>query len=298
MGNKLEDFEPIGAPARVSDSTYNAAFTKEIEIAIPEGKHARGILLDVDVTPTATGTGTAYLAEMINRVTVLNEKGDKVLESDGNAGLGILAVFLGILAKLTQSVTAKNVVAATATSYNSYWYFAQAMKGKVFTIRVEFLSPAAALTGLTVTGCSTTVGAVILVSDEPGEIIKVKENNLASATQFAADGGQAYFVASASELGSVISGMSIDNQTLSAEQVISAENITAMKEVGLTTAGAAGAVQYMPGVQFPTGTGVLYGIAVSKNQAAKLSVILSAATTMYLCKVEADVAPVRVVRAQ
>lgn len=299
MGEQLIDFESHGTPARVSDSTYNAAFTVSLPITLPKGKYARGLLLDIDVTPTATGTGTAYLAEMVKKVTVSNEDGKKVMELDGKAGLGAAAVLFAILQGITQTVFGKNVVAASATSYNSWFYFAQAMNGQKFTITVEFLSPAAALTGLTVTACATTVGAVIMVSDEPGEPVESVANELASATRYDEDDALAYFIAADnSELSSIVSSISIDDQTLSAEQLKALENATAMREVGLHTAGSAGAVQYMAGIQSPISTNVFYGIVIAKEQATDIAILLGSATTIYVVRAKAAVRPVKVVRAR
>jgi hypothetical protein len=91
----------------------------------------------------------------------------------------------------------------------------------------------------------------------------------------------------ATELSTVINAMSVDDVTLSAEQLKALENTTAHYMEGLAAAGSEGAVQYMPGVLSPISTGQLYAVAIAAEKETDLNVTFSGSVTAYFCTCEA-----------
>lgn len=293
LREKLRDLKPAGAQARASSSTFNAEFSLLVTIVLAIGEFFRGFRLDIDVTPTsAAGAGTAYIADMIKKITVKNEYGEVVFEADGAAGPGVAALFASLLnADEIRTSFTKNIVAATATSYNSWWTILQSARGSKFEFLIEFLSPVAALVGgggWAVTACATTVGVSVLTSDEPGEQVEIEVAKRTNPERITDGDGLGYLVAADNtELSTVVTALTAQKKTMSSEQLKALENDTAWYLQGFGAAGAAGAVQYIPGVLSPNSANQLFAIALVAELAMDLNITFSGAVTAYYAKVKA-----------
>ena len=291
MEDKVKDFQPVAAPARAESATYANFFTLVLTIALAANQYFRGIHLDVDLTPTGSGTGTAYVADAIRELRVTNELGEVVLKVDGGSGPGLAAILGHIITgKAAQTVFVKKLAETSTTSYNAWWQILMAAKGDKFTIEVD-IDPAL-LAGITLSALASSMGASILTSDEPGEQVRLSVKKRVSPERITVlkedpDGiGIAYLLAvTASELGSVISSLSIGGKDYTVEQIRALENITASKMAGLAVAGSEGAVQYVPGLASPNATTQLYAIAVADELPMAFNVVMGSAVTAYLAKV-------------
>lgn len=286
MGEKIKDFQPVAAPSRAVSAVYATAFTLVLTVVIGINQYFRGLLIDLDLTPTGTGTGTAYIADAIKKIRVRNEYGDLVINLDGGSGPGIAALLSHIAnGEQAQTVFFKNLTTTSTTSYNSWWKWHMAARGKKFTIEVD-IDPAL-MAGLTLSALDSTMGATIDTSDEPGEQMKLSVSKRVSPERISESGGLGYMVAiTASELSGVLSSLSIDGKDLTTEQIRAAENATAARLVGLTTAGSAGAIQYQPGVASPNATTQLYALADIGEKPMDIAGVLGSAATIYLAKIE------------
>lgn len=292
MREKLRDLKPAGAQARASSSTFNAEFSLLVTIVLAVGQFFRGFRLDIDATPTsAAGAGTAYVADMIKKITVKNEFGEVVFEADGAMGPGVAALFASLLnADEARTCLYDPIVAATATSYNAFWQVLQAARGSSFEFLIEFLAPDTALAGgggWAVTACATTMGVTVLTSDEPGEQVEIGVEKRSNPERITSSEGLGYLIASETELSTVITGLTIDKKTLSSEQLKALENDIAWYMEGLAAAGAAGAVQYVPGVLSPNSANQLYAIGMIGEKESALVTTISGAVTAYFATAKA-----------
>jgi hypothetical protein len=251
---------------------------------MPEGMYARGMRLDIDMTPAGSGTGTSYVCSLIEAIEVTNEKGEPVLKVCADAGIGIASLFSHLLnADEVRTAFTKKVVAADGTSYNSWWEILQAMRGKEFSVVVKFITPPSTFLPTTFTGLATTLGATFYASDEPGEQVEIEIEKRVSPDQVKVDGCLAYMIAiDNSELSSVISEIKAGGISRTGEALKALENDTAHLLEGFHTAGSEGAIQYMPGVQGPNSANNLYAAAFASEYLSAFIAKFSSSATAYL----------------
>jgi hypothetical protein len=288
MRKILRDFRPVSAGERVSSSVHNAEFNLKFPgIKLPEGEYCRGFRLDIDATPVGSGTGTYYIAQLIDSIQIVNELGEVVFEAGADACLGIASLLSHLLnADEVRTAFKKTVCAATATSYNSWWEILQSMKGKEFDIIVNFTSPPSDFLPTTFTGLATSMGCTLYTSDEPGEQVNIAVEKRVDPDQITnKDGALAYFIAvDNAELSSKFSQVSFGGQRYTAEALKALENDTAHLLEGFHTAGSEGAVQYMAGVQGPVTANQLYAILRASEKMETMVAASKASVTAYVAK--------------
>jgi hypothetical protein len=285
MRNILRDFTPVAAGERDTSSTWNAEFNLKLDkIAIPEGMYARGFRLDIDMTPSGSGTGTSYISSLIDSIEVYNEKGELVFQACADDGIGIASLFSHLLnADEVRTAFTKKVVAADSTSYNGWWEVLCAMPGKEFSIIVKFVAPPSDFLPTTFTGLATTMGCTFYASDEPGEQVLIEVEKRVNPDQVVKDGALAYMISvDNSELSSVISEIQAGSVRRTGESLKALENDTAHMLEGFHTAGAEGAAQYMPGVQSPGSANQLYAALYASEYLSSFLAKFSGSATAYV----------------
>jgi hypothetical protein len=262
---QLADFGVSSPSGRDTSAVYNQSLTLSRTVRVTPGMYAAGWLLDVYMTPTGSGTGTAYVADSITRVEIRDENGEIVYRSQGKGSLGLTALFSHVLAGIKGVTAIKDVVvAASATPYRGWWKHYQNMKGQMFTVEVD-IDPAL-LAGLTLTALASSMNFSIIESDEQGEQVDLIGLVQTTATRFESKDAYGVMLELAAEFGATFSEMVVDKKNLSTEEIVRVENETAILLNGLHTAGAEGAVQFIPGIYGPnTGAQGYYFAAVGED---------------------------------
>jgi hypothetical protein len=159
--------------ARQTHNVHDQSTTLEWDFVCPPGWKLDGIIVDARATPTATGTGTATISELIRRLKgfQVNRGGDPVQVMDvDNNNLDLTSILLSALEKpgevAGRSTVARDpTVAASATAYYGKWHIPAKLPGREFKFALEIGKASSVLSGLTLTALSASYNITALYTD-------------------------------------------------------------------------------------------------------------------------------------